>query len=176
MSDDGYIRVGADISECMEFFNGLDVNKKAIQKNLLRSVGTGAKQAVKKNFNHYLKRRSGTLYKSVYSVMTRSGKSVVISNNAESGKNTAKDGRAARYGFMLAAGYTVNAKEGSCLTFNINGKWIRKHSVTVRPKDWVEPPVERYVGSADCAARLDKAFQKQVEYWERRITGGNITK
>jgi len=36
---DGYIRIGADISECMRFFDGLDVNKKAIQKNLLRTVG-----------------------------------------------------------------------------------------------------------------------------------------
>lgn len=170
---DGYIRIGADISQCMSFFDGLDVNKKAIQKNLLRTVGTGAKQATKKNLNHYLRRRSGTLYKSITSRLSRSGKSVVISNNAESGKNTAKDGRAARYGFMLAAGYTIEAKTSKGLTFNIDGQWFRCHSVTVHEKDFVEPSVDRYVNSADCGARIDKEFQKQVDYWERRITGGN---
>ena len=159
---DGYIRIGADISECMRFFDGLDVNKKAIQKNLLRTVGTGAKQATKKNLN-----------KSITSRLSRSGKSVVISNNADSGKNTAKDGRTARYGFMLAAGYTIEAKTSKGLTFNINGQWFRCHSVTVHEKDFVEPSVDRYVNSADCGARLDKEFQKQVDYWERRITGGN---
>ena len=171
---DGYIRIGSDISECMKFFDGLDVNKKAIQKNILRTVGTGAKQATKKNLNHYLQRRSGTLYKSITSRVSRSGKSVIISNNADSGKNTAKDGRTARYGFMLAAGYTIEAKTDKGLTFNINGQWFRKHSVTVAPKDFVEPSVERYVGSSECEQRIDKEFQKQVNYWEKRITGGNL--
>ena len=99
---------------------------------------------------------------------------VIISNNADSGKNTAKDGRTARYGFMLAAGYTIEAKTDKGLTFNINGQWFRKHSVTVAPKDFVEPSVERYVGSSECEQRIDKEFQKQVNYWEKRITGGNL--
>lgn len=173
--DQGYVRIGSDLREAMAFFDGLDVNKKAIQRSLLRSVGVGARQAVKTNFGNHLHRRSGKLKKSVKSLVARSGNSVVISNDAESGKNTAKDGRAARYGFMLAHGYTIEAKEGKTLTFNINGQWIRKHSVTVPPKDWVEPSVEKYVASGECKARLDKEFQKQVNYWEKRITGGNLT-
>ena len=170
--DEGYVRIGADLRETMAFFEGLDVNKKAIQKKILKTVGIGARQAVKTNFTKVLHKRTGKLVKSVKSLVAKSGNSVVITNTAESGKNTAKDGRAARYGFMLAQGYTITAKNAKTLTFNINGQWIRKHSVTVPPKDWVEPSVEKYVASGECRERMDKEFQRQVNYWEKRITGG----
>jgi len=174
-NDDGYIRVSADINEALRFFDGLDVNRKAIKKNLLRTIGTGAKNAVKHSYGQYLRKRTGTLYRSVTSKVSRSGKSVVISNNAESGKNTAKDGRAARYGFMLAQGYTIEAKTSHLLTFQVDGQWKRRHFVRVEAKDWVEPSVERYTKSADANQRLDKEFQKQVNYWEKRITGRNLS-
>ena len=144
-----------------------------MQKNLLRGVGLGARQAVKKNYDQYMQRRTGTLYRSVTSKVTRSGKSVIITNNATSSKASSADGRLARYGFMLAYGYQLEAKTSRGLTFNINGQWITKHSVKVQPRDWVEPSVEKYVGSAECDKRLDKAFQNQVDYWEKKITGGN---
>lgn len=166
-----WIDMKADVSECLRFFDGINANKVAIRKKLMGRVGTGAKQAVKKNFTNYLHKRSGTLYKSVYSKVSRNGGIVIITNNADSGKPTAKDGRNARYGFMLASGYTIEAKTPTGLTFQINGKWIRKHSVTVSPKDWVEPSVTKYVESGECKTRLDKEFQKQVDYWNKRITG-----
>ena len=99
----------------------------------------------------------------------------MFTNSADSGKKTAKDGRTARYGFMLASGYTIEPKDkGKTLTFQINGKWVRKYSVTVQPKDFVEAPVERYFSSHDCEERMEKAAQKQVDYWEKRAAqGGN---
>lgn len=171
-TDDGYYRIGADIKEAMAFFDGLRVNRKTIQKNLLRGVGVGARQAVRQNMGHYLQRRTGTLYRSVTSKVSMSGKSVVISNTAVSSKATSSDGRLARYGFMLASGYTIEAKTSRGLTFNIDGKWVTRHAVTVRPIDWMEPSVDRYVASAECSRRLDKALQKQIDYWEKRIRGG----
>lgn len=168
---DGWVDMKADVSDCLKFFNGLDVNKVAIRKNLMRRVGTGAKQAVKKNFTHYLHKRSGTLFKGVTSKVTKYGGAVYITNNVDSGKPTSKDGRVARYGFMLASGYTIEGKTPTGLTFQINGKWFRKHSVTVAPKDWVEPSVNKYMASGDAKARLDKEFQRQVDYWHKRITG-----
>lgn len=173
-SDGGYIRVSADINEALRFFDTLDVNHKAIKKNLLRTIGTGAKGAVKRSYGNYLRRRTGNLYRSVTSKISLSGKSVVVYNTAESGKNTAKDGRAARYGFMLAAGYEIRDQNVETLTFQIDGMWKRRHYVKVEARDWVEPSVERYVRSADAKQRLDKEFQKQVNYWEKRITGRNL--
>lgn len=172
-TDDGYIRITADISECLAFFDGLEVNKDAIRANILRRVGTGGKQAVKRTFGSYLHKRSGELYRTIKSVLPKKGKSkaVVITNSATSDKPTSKDGRNARYGFMLASGYTIQGKNGGLLTFNIDGHWYRKHSVTVRPVDWVEPTVEKYTNSADCHQRLEAEFQRQIDYWDKRISG-----
>ena len=168
------ISVKADVSEALELFENLKVNKKAITKNLLRTIGTGAKQAVKKQYNHYLHKRSGKLYKSITSRVTRSGTAVVISNNASSGKPTSKDGRDARYGFMLASGYNITPKHARFLQFQVNGQWVRKYNIRVAPVDWVEPPVLKYVDSGDAKEKLDKELQKQVDYWDKRLGGGVI--
>lgn len=167
MAETGFISIKPEISECLDFFNGLDVNKTMIKKKIMASVGTGSKQAVKRGMGKYLHKRSGTLYKSVFSRVYRDGRAVYISNNAKSEKGQ-------RYGFILANNYDINAKTPTGLTFNINGKWFRKHSVHVEGRDWVEPSVNKYVNSADCANRMNKTFQKQVDYWEKRITGRNL--
>ena len=169
--DEGVISINAEISDAMAYFNGLEVNKKAIQKKLLSAVGTGGKQAIRRNYRSVLKKRSGTLYKSIRSYVKRNGSAVVFTNNAESGKNTGKGGKPGRYGFMLASGYDVEAKD-KLLTFQIDGKWYRMHHVHVDSKDFTEGPIERYVDSLDCQNRLDTALQKQVDYWDKKL-GGN---
>lgn len=168
---EGVISIEADISSAMAVFNGLEVNKKTIQKRLLSSVGTGGKQAIKRAYSSLLKKRTGTLYKSIKSYVKSNGSAVVFTNSADSGKNTGKGGKRGRYGFMLASGYSIEAKGEHLLTFNINGKWIRKHSVTVSEKDFTQGPVERYMDSIDCQNRMDKTLQKQVEYWDKRLGG-----
>jgi len=168
--DDGVISINADISDAMAVFNGLDVNRKAIQKKLLSSVGTGGRQAIRRNYRSVLKKRSGTLYKSIRSYVKSNGSAVVFTNSADSGKNTGKGGKAGRYGFMLASGYDVEAKD-KLLTFQINGKWFRMHHVHVDAKDFTEAPIERYVDSLDCKNRLETALQKQVDYWDKKLGG-----
>ena len=71
--DEGYVRIGADLRETMAFFEGLDVNKKAIQKKILKTVGIGARQAVKTNFTKVLHKRTGKLVKSVLPDSSRLG-------------------------------------------------------------------------------------------------------
>ena len=168
---DGVVSIYGDVADAMAVFNGLDVNRTAIQKKILSSVGTGGRQAIRKAYRSLLKRRTGTLYKSIKSYVRRNGSAVVFTNTADSGKNTGKGGKRGRYGFMLASGYTIQPKGEHLLTFNINGKWIRKHSVTVRAKDFTEGPVERYAESMDCKNRMDTALQKQVDYWDKKLGG-----
>ena len=87
-----------------------------------------------------------------------------------SGKKTSKDGRIARYGYMLASGYSITAKDPhKYLTFNINGKWVKKKSVTVAPRDFMEEPIDRYMMSGDLKARIDKAFDKQLEKVAKKL-------
>ena len=169
---EGVISIQADIKDAMAYFEGLNVNRKSIQKKLLGSVGTGGKQAIKRNYRSVLKKRSGLLYKSIKSYVKRNGSAVVFTNTAESGKNTGKGGKSGRYPFMLASGYTVEAKDDSkLLTFQIDGKWFRMHSVTVQPKDFVQKPVENYVESLDCSNRMEKTLQKQIDYWDKKLGG-----
>ena len=167
----GAISVKAEIDECLKFFDHLDVNKAAITKGLMTAVGRGARKTVRQNLNHYLHRRSGTLKSRMKYVVY--GKNVDIYSDADSGKRTAKDGRTARYAFMLAAGYTIKAKTSKGLTFNINGQWFRKYSVKVEPKDFVEPSVEKYMRSTQYKADIDKEFQKQIDKAENKIIGGS---
>lgn len=166
------ISVKADIQEALHYFDGLNVNMKTIKKYLMRSLGTGARRAAKQGYGASLNKRTGKLYKSINYKVRSNGNRLYVSNDAESGKNTAKDGRAARYGFMLASGYTIEAKTSRGLRFNINGKWITKHSVTVQPIDWLEPPVQRYIDSPKSNADLERALDKQLDYWGKRLAGG----
>ena len=167
---EGVIGIKAEISDAMAFFDGLDVNKKTIQKKILSSVGTGGKQAIRRNYRSVLKKRSGTLYKSIRSYVKRNASAVVFTNNADSGKNTGKGGKAGRYGFMLASGYDVEAKN-KLLTFYVDGKWHRMHHVHVDAKDFVQAPVERFVESLDCHNRMETALQKQIDYWDKKLGG-----
>lgn len=167
--DDGIISLETDITGAMNLFRGMDVNKKFITKKLLQAVGTGGRTAIRRAYRKTLKKRSGTLYKSIRSYVRRNGYEVVFTNNANSGKKTSADGRIARYGFMLASGYTIPKKDTTkLLTFQIDGKWFRKHSVTVQARDFTEGPLDRYVTSVDMQERLDKALDKQIAYWEKR--------
>ena len=170
----GAISLQADLQECYKLLDGLETNHKTVRKAIMRAASTGGRQYVKRQFKNVLHSRTGKLYKSIFSYVDKRGYKIVFSNNADSGKRTSKDGRIARYGFMLASGYTITPKQANKpLTFNIDGKWVRKYSVTVAPKDFIEAPVERYMESADCSERMEKAAQKQVDYWEKRAERGS---
>ena len=169
---EGFIGIKADIKEAQDLLTDLGLSRKTINKAILRSVGTGGRQAVRRNYKSVLNKRTGNLYKGITSYVYKNGTQVVFTDNADSGKKTSKDGRIARYGFMLASGYTINPKvHDKPMRFQINGKWVSKYSVTVPPKDWVEAPISRYVDSADCKDRIDTAFQKQVDKWEKKYGG-----
>ena len=167
----GAVDLSIEITHAMSFFKELDVNKFAIERRLLRTVGQGAKTSVKRNMGKVVQRRTGNLYRSIYFVVGFKHQ-VYVATNASSGKPTAKDGRNARYGFMLAHGWDSYDQHEETMTFNINGKWIRRHHIHVEGKDWFEPGVNRFLDSSDCNSRLDKELKKQIDYWDKR-TGGS---
>lgn len=165
----GVISIQGELQNCYRLLDGIAHNNKTVRKYIMRAASTGARQFIKRNYKSVLNKRTGTLYKSITSYVDRNGYKIIFTNNATSNKPTSKDGRLARYGFMLAHGYTIEPKPGNkVLTFNINGKWKRAHSVTVRERDFIAEPVERYFNSFEDDARMEKAAQKQVDYWEKR--------
>lgn len=170
---DGIISIKADIESAQNFLTELGLQKKNINKALLRATGTGGRQAIRRNYKNVLHQRSGKLYKGIKSITYNNGTKVVFTNDVDSGKNTAKDGRVARYGFMLASGYTNTPKKKNVpMRFlAADGKWVSTYGYTVKDRDWVEAPVMRYAESFDLKERLDKAFQKQVDKWEKKHGG-----
>lgn len=186
-AQNGSVMVKTDIEDCMKFFDGLDVNHRRIQERLMRTTGQGAVRAAKQGFSRTLKSRTGNLKKHIRYVMGWKGEYIKVYSDAQSSKATSgsrdtKRGisfgtpRLARYGFMLAKGFTITDLHAESLVFrdSRDGKWVRKHTVTVPPKDWLEPQVIRFADSSELTHRLDKELQKQIEYWEKRITGGNL--
>ena len=181
--ENGSISIKVYVDDCIKFFDGLDVNRNQIKKRLMRTTGQGASQAAKRGFTKTLRVRTGRLKKSITYRMDSISCDVTVVSTADSGKATyrtmGKRGRVgrkknARYGYMLAWGYDIDASTSRGLRFQIDGQWKTRHHVEVKARDWIEPPVDRYADSADLKKRLDKEFQKQVDYWEKRITGGNL--
>ena len=169
--DQGVISIKADIKEAQDYLSQLGYKRTTINKAILRFVGTGGRQAIRKNYKSILNKRTGNLYKGITSYVYRNGTKVVFTDNVDSGKNTSKDGRIARYGFMLASGYTIKPKNGKALMFEKNGTKIFSKEITVKPKDWVEAPINRYVESGDCNLRIEKAFQSQIDKWNKKYGG-----
>lgn len=170
----GIVDVEADVQQALKFFENLNVSEKSITKSVLRGIGTGGKKAMKQGYNAVLRKRTGALYKSLKYYFYKNGKSIVFSNSASSEKRTAKDGRVARYGFMLASGYEIEPKQAhKWLTFQVDGKWVKVKKVKVLARDFTEGPVERFVNSSECDNRIDKELQRQVSRIERKLGVSN---
>ena len=140
----------------LENLNG---NRKSMRRRILSGIGTSVKQAVKKNYTSLLKKQSRTLYKSVTAKIFKSGAAVKISPRAQRSNIL--------YGYALAKGSTIKAKDSEFLTFRIGDKWIRKQQVTLKPVDWIEAPAKRYLQSSSYRQRLDELVQKEINRAEK---------
>ena len=134
-------------------------NRKSMRRRILSGIGTSVKQAVKKNYTSLLKKQSRTLYKSVTAKIFKSGAAVKISPRAQRSNIL--------YGYALAKGSTIKAKDSEFLTFRIGDKWIRKQQVTLKPVDWIEAPAKRYLQSSSYRQRLDELVQKEIDRAEK---------
>lgn len=140
----------------LENLNG---NRKSMRRRILSGIGTSVKQAVKKNYTSLLKKQSRTLYKSVTAKIFKTGAAVKISPRAQRSNIL--------YGYALAKGSTIKAKDSEFLTFRIGDKWIRKQQVTLKPVDWIEAPAKRYLQSSSYRQRLDELVQKEIDRAEK---------
>ena len=134
-------------------------NRKAMRRRILSGIGTSVKQAVKKSYNSLLHKKSKTLYKSVTAKVFKSGAAVKISPRAQ--RNNIL------YGYALAKGSTIKAKDSPFLTFKVGEKWVKKQSVTLKPVDWIEAPASRFLTSMSYKQRLDELVQKEIDRAEK---------
>lgn len=150
-----FLSIQADLSEAMEAFKDLEERMPKIQRSMLAGIGSKAASFAKKRYSMELKKRSGNLYKNLKRVVTKRGDAVVIYSKAISENKIS-------YGFVLAKGAIIEAKDGN-LKFQINGKWITKKKVEIKPRDWLVKPVDQFIGSNDYHAQIDRLIQKEVD-------------
>jgi hypothetical protein len=156
------VSVEADITEPLRYLESLGANKDKTMRRILSGVGTTAKNQVKKAYkSHGLSKGTGALYKSISRKVIRSGKAVIVEAKAQSEKHKIF------YGYALAKGAHITAKDGGYLTFQKDGKWIKVHSVKLPERDFVATPVKHYLSSPAFGQKLDQLMQKELKRIEK---------
>lgn len=161
-----YISVKTEMKDVQDMFGRLVKEKENTQKAILRNIGAVSRNKVKKAYKQQLNMRSGALYRSIKYKVSKRGTSLVINAPARSDETNA--GRAIYYGTMLAKGFTLTPTHAKVLRFQIEDKWISKHSITVQPHDFVEGPVRAWVGTPDYKRQIDKTLQKELDKLEKK--------
>lgn len=153
-SGETLINVKVDVEDAMRLLANLNGNKKAMRRRILSGIGTSVKQAVKKSYPALLNKRSKTLYKSVTAKIFKSGEAVKISPRAE--RNNIL------YGYALAEGSTIKAREDEYLTFKVGDKWVKRKQIRLNPVDWIEGPAKRYLSSSAYKQRINELVEKEI--------------
>ncbi len=157
------VSIETDIAESLKFLENLGANKDKAMRRILSGVGTAAKNQVKKAYKSYgLSKGTGALYKSISKKVIRSGKAVIVEAKAQSQKDKVF------YGYALAKGAHITAKQGEYLTFQIDGKWKKVHSVILPEHDFVATPVKKYLTSPAFGQKLNQLVQREVNRIEKR--------
>jgi hypothetical protein len=156
------VSVETDLAEALSFLESLGTDRDKAMRRILGGIGTAARSQVRKAYkSHGLSKGSGALYKSISRRVIRSGKAVIVEAKAASEKDKVF------YGYALAKGARITAKDGGYLTFQKDGKWVRVHSVKLSERDFVAAPVKKYLTSTNFKTKLDALVQKEVARIEK---------
>lgn len=161
-----YVQIQTEFQLVEELLKNLGKQGKSISRYVLRNIGRITKNKIKKSYNIYLHKQSGDLYKSIKSYQSKRALYNVISANATDDKSKV------RYAYVLASGSTIQAKNKKYLTFNVNGKWVKKKSVKIPANDFMETPATKYLKSTQMKQDMDKYLQKKLDQLEKK---GKIT-
>lgn len=155
-----FLYVKSDLDQAMRMLSDLDGNKDKMRKRILSGVGIAVKGKVKKAYRSFFHKKSGVLYKSIKSKVTRNGKAAIVFPSAKTND--------VKYGYVLAKGGTIKPKKRhGLLSFQIGDKWVKAHSVTLPERDWVEGPARKYLESSELKERLDVLAQKEITKAEK---------
>jgi len=156
------ISVQTELDEALSYLEGLGANRDKMLRRLLGGIGTAARAQVRKAYKSQgLSKGTGSLYKSISRRVIRSGKAVIVEAKASSEQNKVF------YGYALAKGARITARDGGWLTFQKDGKWVRVHEVKLPERDFVAAPVKAYLGTTAFKAKLDQLVQKEVARIEK---------
>ena len=153
-----FISISSDMEEIKNAFAEVKEYTKYLERDVLQEVGRGTVRAIKAAYPF---RRKGDLYRSVKSKLTKDKKGVYVTSYAASDKNV-------RYGWVLARGATIKPKSEKVLTFQVDGKWRRSHSVLLRAHDWIAAPGRAYIGSQAFEDDIEKVINRKIEQLKKK--------
>lgn len=160
------ISVKTDFEEVQEMFGRLVKERVKVQRAILTGIGSTSRTKVRTAYKRHLNMRSGNLYRSISYKVSKRGERLLIGTPARSPVNS--QGHAVYYGSLLTKGYTLTPKTAKVLKFDINGKWITKHSIVIPSRDFVEGPVRSYIKSPAYDKRIDKILQREIDKLEKK--------
>lgn len=157
----GIYKITVDMEPIKKALNDIDDQyKRYVERDILLALARGAAREVKRKYSSMLNKRSGNLYRSVKAGLAKNKKSAYVTSNASKPYG---NGKTVRYGWVLARGANVKQKKAKALRFQVDGKWVAKHSVTIPPREWITMPGNAYLHSADAQAAIDKVLNRWVE-------------
>lgn len=138
---------------------------KYLDLDILRKLGSGVVKKSKSGYSGLLRKRTGRMYKGIYSYTDRGKKQQVVTNNAT---NPPTSG-GVRYPWVLAHGATIQPRNGKMLTFiTPDGKWRRAHSVIIPSFDWLERPGNQYMSSLQADDDIEYVVQKKIDQLKKK--------
>ena len=159
------LSVETQFNEALRMLGRMGVDKKKAMRRILSGIGTSARAKVKRAYKSFgLEKHSGDLYKSITRKVVKSGKGVIIEAKARTSDTNLF------YGYAIAKGAKITAKNGEWLTFQKDGKWIKKHEVKLPERDFVAKPVKDYLQSTAFKERFDALVQKEIDRVEKETT------
>lgn len=165
-TDGTMVSVETDLKEVLGVLEEMGGSRSTMMRHLLSGIGTAAKGEVKRSYKSYgLAKGTGALYKSIQRKVFRNGKAVAVQAKARR-----KDG--VFYGYAIAKGSTITARNGKWLTFQKDGKWVKVHSVKLPERNFVEAPVKKYLRSTEFQNKVDELMEKEI----RKIEKANARK
>ena len=156
-----YIDIKADFDNINEYLGDIGRQGRTISRYVLSNIARITAKHIKKSYNIYLHKRTNNLYKNIRHHLSKRRMYDVISSNAISEGGV-------RYGYVNAAGAEIKAKKGKYLTFKIDDKWVKKASVKIPSKDFIEEPAERYLRSSQMKEDMDFYLQKKLDALEKK--------
>lgn len=138
---------------------------KYLDLDILRKLGSGVVKKSKSEYSNTLRKRTGRMYKGIYSYTKRRSKEQIVTNDAT---NPPTSG-GIRYPWVLAHGATIKPKNAKVLTFMTpDGKWRRAHSVIIPSFDWVERPGNKYMSSLQADDDIEYVVQKKIDQLKKK--------
>ena len=157
----GYFSLEPDFQDIYNELGEYKDKEKQITRYILSNIARITKNKVKKDYNLYLHKDTNNLYRHIKSRVKRSAST---HNDVAIVLSDASSANGVHYPFVLASGAEIKPKEeDGCLTFQIDGKWIRKHSVTIPERDFMGGPAKKYLGSSEMKNDMEIYLQKKLD-------------